>query len=110
VVLEAVGSGESRALALRLTAPGGTISSVGVSTDSFGLSPADLYDGNLTWRAGRCPVRSLAPEVLAALTDGLGIPVEELAPGPPLPLEEGPAAYERFAARTGGERKPLLAP
>lgn len=110
VVLEAVGSRASRSLALRLAAAGATLSSVGVATDDFGFSPADLYDGNLTWRVGRCPVRSLAPQVLGALADGLRIPVDDLAPESPIPLEEGPAAYEKFAARTGGGLKPLLAP
>lgn len=110
IVLEAVGSRASRSLALRLAAPGATISSVGVATDEIGFSPADLYDRNLTWRVGRCPVRSLAAEVLEALVDGLRIPVEDLAPEPPLSLEEGPAAYRRFAERTDGGLKPLLAP
>jgi threonine dehydrogenase-like Zn-dependent dehydrogenase len=110
VVLEAVGSRGSRTLALRLAAPGATVSSVGVATDDFGFTPADLYDGNLTWRVGRCPVRSLVSVVLDALVNGLRIPVEELAPEPPQPLENGPAAYERFATRKKGGLKPLLAP
>jgi threonine dehydrogenase-like Zn-dependent dehydrogenase len=110
VVIEAVGSGEARALALRLSGPGATISSVGVATSEFGVRPAELYDRNVTWRSGRCPVYSLMPRLLGDLAEGLDIPISELLPAPPLGLEEGPRAYARFAARTAGVGKPLLAP
>lgn len=109
-VVEAVGSRAARQLAVRLAAPGATVSSVGVATDEFGVRPSDLYDRNLTWRAGRCPVRSLMSRVLGELEAGLEIPVAVLAPGPPEPLAEGPLVYRRFAAREGSGGKPLLAP
>ena len=111
VVLEAVGNRRAGRLALELAAPGGTISSVGVSTDEFGFAPADLYDLNLTLRSGRCPVRSLMPEVMAALRRGhLRIPTSELVLDTPIPLEQGPEAYRQFAARSGPGTKPLFAP
>lgn len=111
VVLEAVGSRAARRLALELARPGATISSVGVATDDFGFAPAELYDRNLTLRCGRCPVRSLVPEILSALRDGdLRIPISELVSEPPISLEDGSEAYRRFAARRGPASKPLLAP
>lgn len=109
-VLEAVGSSDARALSARLAAPGATVSSVGVPHGEFGVAPAVLYDRNLTWRTGRCPVRSLQAAVEIALTRGLRIPVEELMPGEPLPLSAGPRAYGDFAARTGPGLKPALEP
>lgn len=109
-VVEAVGSAPARRLAVDLCGPGATIASIGVPTTDFGFPPAELYDRNLTWRSGRCPVRSLLPDVLDARRRGLVIPVDELAPGPPRPLAEGPAAYARFASRADPEPKPLLAP
>jgi len=111
VVLEAVGNQSARALCLKLIAPGGTISSVGVATDETGFAAVDLYNRNLTLRTGRCPVRSLMPEVMAALRRAhLRIPTSDLVADPPIPLEQGPAAYRQFAARSGPEGKPLIAP
>lgn len=111
VVLEAVGSRRAGRLALELAAPGGTISSVGVPTEEFGFAPAELYDRNLTLRSGRCPVRSLMPEVMTALRHGqLRIPTSELILDPPIPLDQGPEAYRQFAARSGPGKKPLLVP
>lgn len=110
VVIEAVGSREARVLALQLAGPGATISSVGVATSEFGVRPAELYDRNVTWRSGRCPVVSLMPRLRRDLAGGLDIPVSELIPAPPLGLEDGPRAYASFAARTAGVGKPLLAP
>ena len=110
-VLEAVGSQPARRLALVLAAPGATISSVGVATDDFGFSPADLYDRNLTFRSGRCPVRSLMPGIFEALACGdLRIPTSELVSAAPVSLENGPGVYRSFAARSGPGLKPLLAP
>ncbi len=111
VVLEAVGNLSARELCLKLVTPGGTISMVGVATDESGLAAADLYDRNLTLRSGRCPVRSLMPEVLEALRRAhVRIPTSDLVADPPVPLEQGPEAYRRFATRSGPDGKPLLAP
>ena len=43
-VLEAVGSEAARRLAWEVSAPGATISSVGVATGGYGFSPAEQYD------------------------------------------------------------------
>jgi alcohol dehydrogenase len=111
VVLEAVGNHPARQLCVELVAPGGTISSVGVATDRSGFASADLYDRNLTLRAGRCPVRSLMTDVMAALDGGhLQIPISDLIAEPPFPLEQGAEVYRSFAARSGPDGKPLLAP
>jgi alcohol dehydrogenase len=111
VVLEAVGSEAARRLAWEVAAPGATISSVGVATGGYGFSPAEQYDKNLTVRGGRCPVRSLVPEILEALRrETLELPTASLVEQPPIALEDGPAAYRKFAARTGPARKPILAP
>ncbi len=111
VVLEAVGSLAARQLAISLAAPGATISSVGVATADFGFSPADVYDRNLTLRSGRCPVRSLMPELMDELARGqLQMPTSELVSATPILLQDGPAAYRTFAARSGSGSKPLLAP
>jgi len=111
VVLEAVGSQSSRRLCLDLVAPGGTISSVGVATDETGFAAVDLYDRNVTLRSGRCPVRSLMPEIMAALRRGhIQMPTSDLVADPALPLEQGPDVYRQFADRSGPDGKPLLAP
>jgi threonine dehydrogenase-like Zn-dependent dehydrogenase len=111
VVLEAVGSRAARRLAWQLVAPGGTVSSVGVATDDLGVSAVELYDRNLTWRSGRCPVRSLIPEIMLLLDAGtMRIPTDELVNAVPGSLEDGPQAYRRFASREGSGLKPLLAP
>lgn len=111
VILEAVGSRAARRLAWQLVAPGGTVSSVGVATDDFGVSAGELYDRNLTWRSGRCPVRSLMPEILSLIRAGtVKIPTHELVSPVAGSLEDGPQAYRRFASREGSGLKPLLAP
>lgn len=110
-VLEAVGSESARRLAWEVSGPGATISSVGVATGGHGFSPAEQYDKNLTVRGGRCPVRSLVPEILEAVRrDGLAVPTASLVELSPVALEDGPAAYRSFAARTGPALKPVLAP
>lgn len=110
-VLEAVGSEAARRLAWAASGPGAIISAVGVATGGYGFSPAEQYDRNLTVRGGRCPVRSLMPEILADVWRGsLTIPTEDLVQQQPIPLENGPEAYRDFAARTGPAGKPVLAP
>ncbi|MCG8650370.1 MAG: zinc-binding dehydrogenase, partial [Pirellulales bacterium] len=64
-VLELVGLPEAQALAYRLIRPGGTMSVIGCHcTPHFSFSPADAYNKNLTYRTGRCPARSLMPELV----------------------------------------------
>ncbi|KAK0244396.1 alcohol dehydrogenase [Armillaria nabsnona] len=61
-VLEVVGNNSALALAYELVQPFGTISSVGVHGERpFPLTGGQLYDKNVSFDFGRCPVRSLFP-------------------------------------------------
>ena len=109
VVLEAVGSPASSRLALELVRAGGTIAAAGVHSEPhFAFSPGEAYDKNLTYRAGRCPVRSMMRRALALMTTG------RIDPSPlvshRMALEEGPAAYELFDRRREGCTKVILLP
>ncbi|MFP6675279.1 MAG: hypothetical protein VB878_09425, partial [Pirellulaceae bacterium] len=109
-VLEAVGMPAAQKLAFQLVRPGGVISTVGVHTASqFEFSPGDAYDRNLTYRAGRCPVRSYLDRILAAVNDGdLSIPTEQIITHNHVPLSDGAAAYRMFSQRTDDCVKVLL--
>ncbi len=108
-VLELVGSPEASRLAFDLVRSGGAIAAAGVHTEAgFAFSPGELYDKNLTYRAGRCSARAYLEEALelaarrgrqlaAMLTHRIG-------------LEEAPAMYERFARREAGCVKVLIRP
>jgi 2-desacetyl-2-hydroxyethyl bacteriochlorophyllide A dehydrogenase len=106
-VVEAVGSSAAMKLSFQLTAPGGTIASVGVHTSpGFAFTPADLYDKNLTYRSGRCPARALALElrpVARMHTDTL----ESLFTHE-FPLSQGPEAYRLFERGEDSCQKILL--
>lgn len=106
-VLEAVGSPQATRAAVDLVRPGGTLAACGVHTEStFAFSPVEAYDKNLTYRAGRCPVRRYVERTLALVRSGryeLSAIVSHR-----LPLAEGPAAYETFDAKREGCTKVLL--
>ncbi len=106
-VVDAAGTPSSFAAAVDLVRPGGTVQVVAVpTTTALGLDPTVAYDRNLTVRFGRAPVRSLLPAVLDAVADGrLRVPTDHVVTGPPLPLEDGPAAYARAAAPDDGVGK-----
>lgn len=106
-VVDAAGTATSFATAVELVRPGGTVQVVAVpTTTDLPLAPTAAYDRNLTVRFGRAPVRSLLPDVLAAVADGrLRVPTDHIVTEPPLSLAEGPAAYERAAAPTDGVGK-----
>jgi threonine dehydrogenase-like Zn-dependent dehydrogenase len=108
-VLEVVGSPAASRLALDLLRPGGTISAVGVHTEtSFAFSPGEAYDKNLTYVAGRCPARHYAPRMLELLEAGR-YPIEAIY-SHRLTLEEGPRGYEIFDGKLEGCTKVLLTP
>lgn len=111
-VVDAAGTEASFAAAVDVLRPGGTLQVVAVPTRAtLDLSPVRAYDRNLTVRFGRAPVRSLLPEVLAAVADGrLRVPTDQVVTGPPLPLSEGPAAYRRAADPADGAGKLTFAP
>jgi threonine dehydrogenase-like Zn-dependent dehydrogenase len=71
VVIECVGSTSALALAYKLVRPGGILSVVGAHNasgqGSFGFSPSDHYDKNMTLRIGRCPARALMDPILELL-------------------------------------------
>ena len=108
-VLEVVGSPQASRLAIDLVRPGGTIAAVGVHTEpQFAFSPAEAYDKNLTYRAGRCPARHymerLLPLVESGRYDLRSIVTHRL------PLEEEVNGYEMFANKRDGCVKVLLTP
>jgi alcohol dehydrogenase len=111
-VVEAAGVAAAQRLAAAVTAPGGTLSVIAVQTDDrFAVSPAEAYDGNLTLRLGRAPVRSLLDELLPAVTAGrVTVPTATVVTHPDRPLADGPTAYGRFAAREPGLVKLLFRP
>lgn len=108
-VVEAVGSPAATRLAFELARPGGTLAAVGVHTEEhFAFSPGEAYDKNLTYTAGRCPVRhyldralTLAGERRAELTSLISHR---------LPLADGVRAYDLFARRLDGCTKVVLLP
>ena len=110
-VMEAVGHPSAQELAFRLVRPGGIISSVGVHTAAnFSFSPEDSYNKNITYKSGRCPVRSLLPDLLSLIdSDRLQIP-DEIMISHEVPLSEGCQAFLNFADRADGYLKVLLNP
>jgi len=108
-VMEAVGSFESHRSAIELVRPGGTVSSVGVHTETeFAFTPAEAYDKNLTYRVGRCPARAymerLAPFVRDGELDIDGVISHRFG------LEQGPEAYRLFDEKRDQCTKVLLTP
>lgn len=108
-VVEAVGSPEATRLAFELVRPGGTIAAVGVHTERhFALSPAEAYDKNLTYRAGRAPARRYMERLLPLLGAGrydFGAIVSHR-----LTLEEAARGYDLFDRRLEGCTKVVLLP
>ena len=107
--LECVGAPGATRLACSLVRLGGTIVAAGVHTEPhLALSPGELYDRNLTYRAGRCPARSLMERTLPLVAErrlDLAAIVSHR-----LPLEEGVQAYDLFDRRADGCTKVLLTP
>jgi 2-desacetyl-2-hydroxyethyl bacteriochlorophyllide A dehydrogenase len=111
-ILEAVGIPSAQDLAFRLVRPGGTISAIGVHTaKTFTFSPGDAYDKNITYRAGRCPVRSYLDSLIRKVQDGeLVIPTNEIITHNDVKFEDGVQAYEQFSQRSDDCLKILLSP
>jgi len=108
-VVEAVGNPAATRLAFDLVRPGGTVAAVGVHTEEhFAFSPGEAYDKNLTYRAGRCPVRHYLDRALhlaAKRADELSALISHR-----LPLADGVHAYDMFARRLDGCTKVVLLP
>ncbi len=64
-VCEVVGNLSAQQLAYDIVRPGGTLSVVGVHNSAhFAFSPTDLYNKNLTYKTGRCPVQRYLPMLI----------------------------------------------
>jgi threonine dehydrogenase-like Zn-dependent dehydrogenase len=105
--VEAVGSPEATRLAFDLVRPGGTIGAVGVHTEShLAIAPGEVYDKNLTYRAGRAPARAYMERLLPLIRSGrydLAALISHR-----LPLAEGPRAYDLFDRKLEGCTKVVL--
>jgi 2-desacetyl-2-hydroxyethyl bacteriochlorophyllide A dehydrogenase len=108
-ILEAVGSPQATRLGVDLVRPGGTLAAIGVHTEpQFAFAPGEAYDKNLSYRAGRCPVRRYTERLLEIVAGGrydLSAIVSHH-----LPLSQGVEGYRMFADRTDGCTKIILAP
>lgn len=106
-VMELVGLPEAQAMAYRLLRPGGILSAIGCHcAPHFAFSPTDAYDKNLTYRTGRCPVRSMVDKVQTVFQsdqDGLAQLISHR-----FPLAAGVEAYDTFANRKDGCQKAVL--
>ncbi len=108
-VLELVGSEPAQALAYQIVRPGGTLSVVGVHNHKgFAFTPDDLYNKNLTYRTGRCPVQRYLP-VLTRLVQSGKYDFRSLI-SHRMPLREGENAYRIFDQKLEGCTKIVLQP
>ena len=111
-VVEAVGSSAAQRVAWEIAGVGATIAAMGVHNQSdFAFTPTELYDRNLTYRAGRASVRTTLETVLPQILSGdLEIPTETIVSETGVSLAAGADAYRRFADRRGGVRKIIFTP
>lgn len=108
-IIEAVGNESAQQLAFDLVRPGGIISTIGVhTTDSFVFKPADVYNKNITYTSGRCPARSLMPEILPMIANHKNILSSIFTHK--MKLSAGVNAYEIFDKRQENCIKILLEP
>lgn len=108
-VVEAVGSQQSTRLAFDLVRAGGTISALGVHTEKhLAIAPAEIYDKNLTYRAGRAPARVYMEKLLPLIRSGR-YDLEALI-SHRLPLSEGPRGYDLYDRKLEGCTKVVLRP
>lgn len=107
--IEAVGTPEATRAAADLLRLGGSLAALGVHTEPhLAISPGEIYDRNLTYSGGRCPVRHYIPQALALAERDETLLSELISHR--LPLSEGVDAYRRFAAREEGWAKVVLSP
>jgi threonine dehydrogenase-like Zn-dependent dehydrogenase len=106
-VIEAVGNPSAQRAAFQLARSGGILSTVGVHTSSqFAFTPTELYDGNLTYKVGRCPARSLAEKVIPIARKHQGA-LRSLFTHR-RPLAQGVEAYQMFESHSENCLKILL--
>ena len=107
--IEAVGSPEATRLAADLLRLGGSLAALGVHSEPhLALPPGEIYDRNLTYSGGRCPVRHYLPASLRLAqreAELMGALISHR-----LPLSQGVEAYSMFAERREGCTKVVLLP
>jgi threonine dehydrogenase-like Zn-dependent dehydrogenase len=107
--IEAAGTPRATHTAAALLRAGARLAAVAVHSEpNLGLSPAELYNRNLTYAAGRCPARRLLPSALRFASIEYELLHSLISHR--LPLSQGPDAYRRFGAREPGWLKVLLTP
>ncbi|MCB0315021.1 MAG: glutathione-dependent formaldehyde dehydrogenase, partial [Calditrichaeota bacterium] len=74
----------------------------------FAFQPADLYNKNLTYRTGRCPVQRYVPRLLP-LVQQRKYDFSALI-SHRLPLRDGVRGYEMFDQKIEGCTKVVLRP
>ncbi|KAB8287263.1 zinc-binding dehydrogenase [Bifidobacterium avesanii] len=95
-VLECVGTPASFATALRLAAPGATVSYVGLP-HGVDVPMAPLFSRNVTITGGICPARAYIPRLLPLVLDGIAKPGDALTGR--YSFGDLPRAYEDMDAR-----------
>lgn len=107
--VEAVGTPAASRAAYSAVRAGGTLAAVGVHTEpALAITPGELYDKNLAYRAGRCPARTLLEEALTLVRSGR-YPYRRIV-SHRLPLADAPRAYEIFDRKLEGCTKVVLEP
>jgi threonine dehydrogenase-like Zn-dependent dehydrogenase len=107
--IEAVGSPDATRLAADLLRLGGSLAAIGVHNEpQLALPPGEIYDRNLTYSAGRCPVRHYLPASLGLAQRDAGLLSGLISHR--LPLSEGVEAYQMFGERREGCTKVVLLP
>ncbi|PWN52092.1 GroES-like protein [Violaceomyces palustris] len=97
VVCEVVGAESALHLAVELVRPWGVVSSCGIHTHSINLKGLDLYNKNIRFQFGRCPVRALfkpAIELLAKHHDLFDSFIQNT-----VSIDEAPKYYKLFNDR-----------
>jgi len=97
VVIECVGHADAWQLSFDMLRPWGSISSIGVHTETWPINGLLMYGKNVSMAFGRCPVRSIFEEALALLVQEQK-KVAFLC-GKTMSLEDAPQAYKDFEAR-----------
>lgn len=93
-VLEVVGVEKALLMGIEIARSWGVISSCGIHTHGINLKGLDLYNKNLKFQFGRCPVRAVFKPALDLLEQN-----QELFKSfvqHRVPLSEGPQFYEKF--------------
>ena len=109
-VVEAAGTADAVRLAASLLRPGGHLAAVAVHTEPhLSMSPAEMYDRNITFSTGRCPARHYLPDSLAVARREAESLLAAIV-SHRLPLSDGIEAYRAFGERRDGWHKVVLLP